>query len=212
MKTLAEKLDDLKAKFKDAKTDDERTKIVDAIDEVIKDAKKVTDSLTKANDEAKTSREESKTTKGELDAYKKANPPKEITKTPEEIAAELKAKEKGDEVVPEWAKKLIEKVETFEKDTATSKKDTLILEILKEKKLPESLAKYVNVNSEDKAEITKSIESLEQDLKDEEILSVPDPNKAETGAIGDELIKSYAKGKNDPSGSNKIVGKQIEVD
>ncbi len=219
MKTIAEKLDDLKQKLENAKSDEERKEILDEISELQKEAEKVLSSLKNANQEAKKYREQKEEIETELEELKKKDKDNDVDSDydeDEESDKKDKDKEKkkkdNDEEMPAWAKKLFDKVDTIEQKTKQQKRQELINSKLKEKKIPVELSKFLKIDGETEEDIGKAVNELEQTIKDNKLLNIPIPESGSGEGIAENLIKEYAKSKDNKSKDSKsIQGKKIEV-
>ena len=207
--TLVEKLADLKAKLKDAKTDDERTSILGKIDDIITDSTKVLDALKKANDEAKTSREEKEALQKKLDS---ADPDPNPKPDPDP-----KPKPEIDE--PAWAKTIRESVESLagtvktitEKDKQAIKSNA-VKSALKEAGLPETFSGRISVEENDPEKIKTAVAEYKQELIDNKLLDEKGIVIGEKGNIANENIVAYAQKKDGKKADGAIVGKKLIVE
>ena len=206
MKSLSEKLADLKVKFTDAKTDEEKSAILAEIDDVMADADKVLASLKTANNEAKTYREDKEELEKSLNAIEDKKKADEKPEDKEEL-----------EKIPEWAKKLSEKQDAIdaqlkagtEKEKATAWKGSILAK-MKEKELPEEFYGSINVDGETPEDIEKAVSDFKQVLVDKQLLSTDHVIMADKGNMQNEAIANYAKVKNqDGSAKGSIVGKKL---
>jgi len=214
MKTIAEKLDDLKAKLEKSKDIDEVKTILAEIDEINADAVKVVSALDKATKEAKDSRESKEELETENTELKEKL--EKSTKTPEEIAAKKKALEdkEKDNTMPDWFKPY---ADDFEKSKQKEKTDEQAVSVkskiekaLDAAKYPKSLSKFFHVKDFEK--LDDEVSAFVQDLNNEDLKDVIVPKRSDdnNGAVS-ETIKSYAESKNKPSESTEISGKELET-